>query len=119
MPVPEAVTLAGLASGNAVMLAAAERLRRSVEEGTSVSDALAEEGSAFPSAVVWMLHIAEQRGSLVAALEECARLQEERAKRIGEFAPLFAAVVVTFVGGAIALVAVMGMFAPMFFPVWR
>jgi type IV pilus assembly protein PilC len=113
VPVPEAISLAGLASGNAAVGAAAGRLRRSVEDGSTVGDGLAEETAVFPSTVVWMLEIGEQRGELGAALEECARLQEERARRIGEFLPFFVAAAVTALAAGLLMEAAFSMLLPL------
>jgi type II secretory pathway component PulF len=95
MPVPEAISLAGLASGNAAFGAAAEKVRKSVEEGASVSDGMAEIAAIFPSTVVWMLHIAEQRSELAPALEESAKVQEDLARRTGRLIPIVASTFLT------------------------
>ncbi len=113
VPVPEAITLAGLGSGNAAVQAASEKLRQNIEEGSTVSDGLAEQGSMFPSTVVWMLHIAEQRGELRPALEESARIQEERARRIGEVLPMFAAGIVMVIGITVILHGAFSLFMPL------
>jgi type II secretory pathway component PulF len=113
VPVPEAITLAGLGSGNAAVQAASGKLREAVMDGSRVSDGLAEEMSLFPSTVVWMLHIAEQRGELRPALEECARIQEERARRIAEVLPLFAAGIVMVVGITVILQGAFSLLMPL------
>ncbi|MHC4503412.1 MAG: type II secretion system F family protein [Planctomycetota bacterium] len=99
VPVPEAITLAGLGSGNAAIQAASKKLREAVMDGSRISDGLAEEMSLFPATVIWTLHIAEQRGELGSALEECARLLDDQARRFGE-------VVTFFVSGIVIVAAV-------------
>jgi type II secretory pathway component PulF len=97
VPVGEAVALAGLASGNAAVDAASARVVALVREGRQISEGLAEAGRTFPATVVWMLHIAEQRGEVGEALRECARLEEARAERMsGSIAILVGGVTFAF-----------------------
>ena len=113
MPVPESVTLAGLATGNGAVQHAADLLRAKVEEGSSVSDGLAAD-RLFPSTVVWMIHIGEQRGDVVPALIECARLEERRARRTGEMLPLLAAGAVTAFGAILLGLMAFAVLLPLF-----
>ncbi|MHC5057458.1 MAG: type II secretion system F family protein [Planctomycetota bacterium] len=113
MPVPEAVTLAGLATGNGAVQHAADLLRAKIEEGAPVADALAAD-RLFPSTVVWMVHIGEQRGDVVPALIECARLEESRARRAGEMLPLFAAGTVTAFGAILLGLMAFAVLLPLF-----
>jgi len=112
MPVPESITLAGLATGNGYVQRAADRLRERIEEGAAIADALAADGL-FPSTVLWMIHIGEQRGDIVPALVECAQLEERRARRTGEMLPIYAAAAVMMFGALILAVVVLGLFLPM------
>lgn len=111
--VPEAVTLAGLATGNGAVQHASDALRARVEEGSTVSNALAADGL-FPSTVVWMVHIGEQRGEVVPALVECAALAERRAQRTGEMLPLFFAAAVTAVGALLLGGTALAVLLPLF-----
>jgi len=102
-PLPEAVTLAGLSSGNAAIRWAAGRAREDVEGGTTLSDAMAPHVRVFPATLVWMVHIAEQRGEMAEAFEEYAGLMDERAERAGEAIPvLISALLVVFAGAVLA-----------------
>ncbi len=113
VPVPDAVTLAGLGSGNAAVTAVAEKLRESVSEGAPVSDGLGEEASIFPATVVWAVHVGEQRGDIVPSLEEAARLLDGQARRIGEVLPFAFSAIVLAVTVFIVIQAVFSLFLPM------
>jgi type II secretory pathway component PulF len=115
LPPPEAMTLAGLSTGNAAVQDAAHRARRSIEEGSTVSGSLAAGKGIFPSTIVWMLHIGEQRGELAPALDECARLQEERAGRIGRFLPYFAGVSTIILAALLLMESVIALFMPLMY----
>ncbi|MHC4202270.1 MAG: type II secretion system F family protein, partial [Planctomycetota bacterium] len=113
VPPPEAMTLAGLSTGNAAVQDAARRARQAIEEGSTVSDSLAAGKAIFPSTIVWMLHISEQRGELAPALDECARLQEERAGRIGRFLPYFVGVSTIIVAAIFLMESAIALFMPL------
>ena len=113
VPVPDAITLAGLGSGNAAIQAASEKLRGAVMEGTRISDGLAEEMSFFPATVVWTLHIGEQRGELGPALEECARLLDDQARRLGEVVPFLVAGIVLLVAVVLLMQGAFAMMQPL------
>jgi type II secretory pathway component PulF len=86
VPVPEALGLAGLATANAALQEAAEAAAALVREGQPLSAALAKQRR-LPATLAWMLGLAEQRGEVVPTLEEYARLEEERAGRLGDLLP--------------------------------
>ena len=113
VPVPDAITLAGLGSGNAAIEAAAGKLREAVMEGTKISDGLAEEMSFFPATVVWTVHIGEQRGELGPALEECARLLDDQARRLGEVVPFLVAGIVMLVAVVLLMQGAFAMMQPL------
>lgn len=113
VPPPEAMTLAGLSTGNAAVQDAARRARETLEEGSTVSDSLAAGKAIFPSTIVWMLHISEQRGELAPALDECARLQEERAGRIGRFLPYFVGVSTIILAAILLMESAIALFMPL------
>ena len=113
IPVPDAVSLAGLASGNAAVASAAEELRRTVAEGGAISEGLEQEGGVFPATLVWMLSLGESRGEVGPSLDEYAKLQEDRARRLGEALPMITAAVVGVLGAVILSIGVMAVFQPL------
>jgi type IV pilus assembly protein PilC len=113
VPVPEAVALAGLASGNAAVQSAAAELQRKVAEGGAISEGLEEEGDVFPATFVWMLSLSESRGEVRPALDEYAKLQEERARRLGDVLPVLTATVVGVLGAALLGASVIAVFQPL------
>jgi type II secretory pathway component PulF len=113
VPLPDAISLAGLATSNAAFVDAAEKLRKGLEEGASLSDGMAEQVGVFPATVVWMLHVSEQRGELGPALDETARLQDERGERMAEVLPVIAGTLLLMVGGMVVMGVVFSLFLPL------
>ncbi|MHC5057456.1 MAG: type II secretion system F family protein [Planctomycetota bacterium] len=111
-PLPEAVTLAGLSSGNAAVRWAARRMRGDVEDGATLSDAMAPHMGLFPATLVWMVHIAEQRGEMAEAFEEYAGLMDERAERAGETIPVFASAVLVVLAGSVLIEGIFALVLP-------
>jgi len=112
-PLPEAVTLAGLSSGNAAIRWAAERARAEVEGGATLSDAMAPHTRIFPATLVWMVHIAEQRGEMAEAFAEYAGLMDERAERAGEAIPVLVSAVLVVFAGSVLAEGVIALFMPL------
>lgn len=113
VPVPQAISLAGLSSGNAAVQSAAEELRKTVAEGGPISAGLQTEGGIFPATFVWMLSLGESRGEVRPALEEYAKLQEDRVRRLGEALPMMTAAVVGVVAAVVLSIGVMAVFQPL------
>lgn len=112
-PLPDAVTLAGLSSGNAAVRDAARRMREEVEGGATLSDAMAPHMRIFPATLVWMVHIAEQRGEMAEAFEEYAGLMDERAERAGETIPVFVSAVLVVLAGSVLIEGALAMLLPL------
>ena len=113
VPVPEAIALSGLASGNAAVPSAAEELQKKVAEGGAISEGLEEEADVFPATFVWMLSLGESRGEVRPALDEYAKLQEERARRLGEVLPVLTATIVGLLGAVLLGAGVIAVFQPL------
>ena len=113
VPVPEAVSLAGLASGDAAVSDAAERLRDRVAEGSTFGDGIGPEVAVFPKSTAWMLSLGEGRGEIVGALEDSARLHEDRARRAGERLPFVASAVVIGMASALLLGGAYALLVPL------
>ena len=110
---PEAIALSGLASGNAAVQSAAEELQKKVAEGSAISEGLEEEADVFPATFVWMLSLGESRGEVRPALDEYAKLQEERARRLGEVLPVLTATIVGLLGAVMLGAGVIAVFQPL------
>jgi type II secretory pathway component PulF len=113
VPVPEAIVLGGLATGNAHVAQVAHAASESVREGNQISAGLAGSVWAFPSTVIWMLHVGEQRGDAAAALRECARLEETRAERLGTLLPVVVSALTTALAGGVLLEGALAMLLPL------
>jgi type II secretory pathway component PulF len=111
--VPESLALAGLATGNAGVQAAAARAAASVGEGRRISDALRDCGRIFPATLVWMLSLGEARGDVTGALGEYARLQEEAADRLARTIPTVVATAATLMAAAVLLSTVLAVMLPL------
>jgi type II secretory pathway component PulF len=107
------VTLAGLSSANAAVCWAAERVRENVEAGERLSDAMAVHALAFPATLVWMVHIAEQRGEMAEAFDEYACHQDEYAERAGEAIPVFASAMLVVLTGSVLIEGALALFLPL------
>lgn len=110
--VPDAVTLAGMASGNAAVQAAADRLSASVQEGGSIKDGLEDE-RVFPVSLTWMIGLGEKRGELAPVLRDYAELQEDTVACTGEVLPPVVSILGVGLGAIVVLGAAMSVFAPL------
>jgi type II secretory pathway component PulF len=114
VPVPDAVCLAGLATGNPAVAAAADAAAAAVREGTPMSEGLEGASRLFPATLVWMLGLGESRGEAVPALEEYAQLQQEAAERLGRAVPAVAAALAVTAAAALLFLSILSLMQPMF-----
>ncbi|MHC4916659.1 MAG: type II secretion system F family protein [Planctomycetota bacterium] len=114
VPVPDAIALAGLSTGNAAMELAARETADAVREGTPISVGLEEEGGLFPATLIWMLSLGEARGEVAPSLEEYAGIQEEAADRVGRMVPAVVVAVVTAISAVILFLTILASMLPMF-----
>ncbi|MBI4613922.1 MAG: type II secretion system F family protein [Planctomycetes bacterium] len=112
VPVPRAILLAGMASGNAAILVATGRIHDQVCEGRKISEAIRGE-RLFPETFAWMVSMAEERGELAPLLRDLASIQEERMDRLGASLPFALSLAGTAVGGALAATAAVLLFLPL------
>jgi type IV pilus assembly protein PilC len=113
IPVHEAVSLAGMASGNAAVMDAAEKIRARAAEGVTLADGIKRERAVFPLTLVWMLSLGEKRGDVRQPLDEYAALQEDRVRRLGETLPMIVTAVVGIFGSILLGICVMAIFQPL------
>jgi type IV pilus assembly protein PilC len=76
VPLVEALDSVGGASGNAVYVAATERIQKDVSTGTALTTAMTTTG-VFPTMVLQMASIGEESGALDHMLAKCAEFYEE------------------------------------------
>lgn len=117
--VPEAMVLAGLATGNAALQAAAARAASAIGEGRPISEALRSCGHIFPATLVWMLSLGEQRGDVAGALSEYGRLQEETVDRLGRVVPTVVATLATILAALVLLLSILAVMSPIFTAMFR
>lgn len=107
----EALHLAGGASGNLRMAAAAEQVAAAVQRGEPL--AAAAGGVGFPPLVRWLMTAGQARGALSVALREAAvyysDLSRRRADWLESTLPMLAALVV---GGTAVVVCALFLFVP-------
>ncbi len=113
VPVPDAVALAGMASGNAAVMDAAERVCARAAEGVTLADGIEEEATIFPLTLVWMLSLGEKRGDVRRPLDEYAALQEDRVRRLGETLPMLVTAVISILGAILLGLGVTAVFQPL------
>jgi len=113
VPGHEAVALAGMASGNAAVMDAAEKIGARAAEGVTLADGIEEERGVFPLTLVWMLSIGEKRGDVRRPLEEFAALQEDRVRRLGETLPMVVTAAISVLGAILLGMGVMAIFQPL------
>ncbi|MFS8639469.1 MAG: type II secretion system F family protein [Symbiobacteriaceae bacterium] len=112
-PILDSLEAAGEVAGNTVLRTAMEEVRRSVEQGASLAEALRIAG-AFPPLLVDMVAVGERTGALDELLDRAAALYEEEAdERLAGLTSLLEPVLVVAMGGVVAFIA-FSVFLPMF-----
>lgn len=76
VPVVQALTASGRASGNTVVIEATENAAQKIQEGSSVAAPL-EESGIFPPMVTHMLSVGEETGDISEMLDKMAEFYEE------------------------------------------
>jgi type IV pilus assembly protein PilC len=114
MPLPEAFRLAGQASSDPIMGAAARQAHHNLSQGMPLGEVMRGQGL-VPEWLSWMTGMAERRGTLGESLHQIAgmyrRQIEMRAALLRSLLPLF--MIVGIVGVFVALM-VFGIMMPMF-----
>ena len=76
MPILEGLDITAKTSGNAVIEKALNQVRKSLEEGKSLTDPL-KESEVFPGMVTQMIAVGEQTGAMDAMLQKIADFYED------------------------------------------
>jgi general secretion pathway protein F len=116
VPLPDALALAGEATGNSRLARASRSLAASVRAGRSLSDALAEPVSRqnLPAFLIWMMNAGGQQASLTASLNQLAEVYRRRALFQAEWVRVVLPVTaVIVVGGSVTLAYALTLFLPL------
>jgi type IV pilus assembly protein PilC len=113
VPLLESMDITARTSGNAVVERAILSVRKSVEEGRTLTDPLKETG-VFPNMVTQMIAVGEQTGAMDAMLQKIADFYEgEVDASVKDMLTLLEPVIIFFLGVTIGGV-VISMYLPMF-----
>jgi type IV pilus assembly protein PilC len=113
VPILDGLQITARTAGNSIVEDAIMATRKSVEEGKTISEPLADT-DVFPSMVVQMIAVGEQTGALDAMLSKIADFYEEEVDTaVAGLMKLLEPVLIAFLGVAIGGI-VIAMYMPMF-----
>lgn len=113
VPILDGLQITARTSGNAVLEDAIMAVRKSVEEGKTLSEPLAET-QVFPPMVVQMIHVGEQTGALDQMLAKIAEFYEEEVDTaVSGLTKLIEPVLIVFLGVVIGTI-VTAMYLPLY-----
>ena len=113
VPILDGLEITARTAGNAVVEDAIMAVRKSVEEGKSISEPLAET-KVFPPMVVQMIHVGEQTGALDQMLAKIAQFYEEEVDTaVAGLTKLIEPLLIVFLGVVIGII-VTAMYLPLY-----
>ena len=113
VPILDGLEITAKTSGNAIIEDAIMAVRKSVEEGKSVSEPLAET-KVFPPMVVQMINVGEQTGALDQMLSKIADFYEDEVDvAVGGLLKLIEPLLIAFLGVVIGII-VTSMYLPLY-----
>jgi type IV pilus assembly protein PilC len=113
VPILDGLEITAKTSGNAIIEDAVMAVRKSVEEGRTLSEPLAET-KVFPPMVVQMINVGEQTGALDQMLSKIAEFYEEEVDTaVAGLMKLIEPVLITVLGGIIGTI-VAAMYLPLY-----
>jgi type IV pilus assembly protein PilC len=113
VPILDGLEITAKTSGNAIIEDAIMAVRKSVEEGKTLSDPLAET-KVFPPMVVQMINVGEQTGALDQMLSKIADFYEEEVDTaVAGLMKLIEPLMITVLGGIIGTI-VAAMYLPLY-----
>ncbi|MFL6194458.1 MAG: type II secretion system F family protein [Thermoanaerobaculia bacterium] len=113
VPILDGLEITAKTAGNAIIEDAVMAVRKSVEEGKTVSEPLAQT-KVFPSMVVQMINVGEQTGALDQMLSKIADFYEEEVDTaVAGLMKLIEPVMITVLGGVIGTI-VAAMYLPLY-----
>jgi len=113
VPILEGLDITARTSGNAVIERALTQVRRSLEEGKSLTDPL-KESEVFPGMVTQMIAVGEQTGAMDAMLQKIADFYEEEVDAaVKDLLTALEPIMIVFLGLVVGGV-VISMYLPLF-----
>ena len=113
VPLLEAMSITARTSGNAVVERAIMGVRKSVEEGRTITEPLKESG-VFPNMVTQMIAVGEQTGAMDAMLQKIADFYEaEVDDAVKNMLTLLEPMIIAFLGASVGGI-VISLYMPMF-----
>ncbi len=113
VPILEGLDITAKTSGNAVVERALNKVRRSLEEGKSLTEPLKESG-VFPGMVTQMIAVGEQTGAMDAMLQKIADFYEEEVDAaVKDLLTALEPIMIVFLGTVVGGV-VISMYLPLF-----
>ena len=113
VPILEGLDITAKTSGNAVVERALNRVRKSLEEGKSLTEPL-RESEVFPGMVTQMIAVGEQTGAMDAMLQKIADFYEEEVDAaVKDLLTALEPIMIVFLGGVVGGV-VISMYLPLF-----
>ena len=113
VPILEGLEITAKTAGNAIVEDAVMAVRKSVEEGKTISEPLAET-KVFPPMVCQMINVGEQTGALDQMLSKIADFYEDEVDTAVEgLTKLLEPIMITILGGIIGVIVV-AMYLPMY-----
>jgi type IV pilus assembly protein PilC len=113
VPLMEALSITARTSGNAVIENTIMSVRKSVEEGRSLTDPL-RESEVFPNMVTQMIGVGEQTGAMDTMLQKIADFYEDEVDAaVKDMLTLLEPMIISFLGVSVGGV-VISMYLPMF-----
>jgi len=113
VPLMEALSITARTSGNAVIERTVMGVRKSVEQGRTLTDPL-KESEVFPNMVTQMIAVGEQTGAMDAMLQKIADFYEDEVDAaVKDLLTLLEPAIIVFLGATIGGVVV-SMYLPMF-----
>ncbi len=113
VPILEGLDITAKTSGNAVVERALNKVRKSLEEGKSLTDPL-KESEVFPGMVTQMIAVGEQTGAMDAMLQKIADFYEDEVDTaVKDLLTALEPIMIVFLGGVVGGV-VISMYLPLF-----
>jgi type IV pilus assembly protein PilC len=113
VPILDGLDITARTAGNAIIEDAIQAVRKSVEEGKTISEPLGET-KVFPSMVVQMINVGEQTGALDQMLQKIAEFYEEEVDTaVAGLTKLIEPLLIVFLGVVIGVI-VTAMYLPLY-----
>src|SRR6201992_4159812 len=113
VPILEGLDITARTAGNAVVEVALQKVRKSLEEGKSLTEPL-KESDVFPGMVTQMISVGEQTGAMDAMLQKIADFYEEEVDAaVKDLLTALECITIVFLGAVVGGV-VISMYLPLF-----